>query len=222
MKKISLISLGPALVSALLLTGCDAWVGYRHVPYSPDNRPIPEQREESGEHHVRPLRGTVERVDPREKTIVLETGGREVVVLYDEATTVEASGQAYQPENLEAGDRVEAAVERSPDGLMARGIQLLHDVREGDDRNEEEATGLRGVVRSNDTDDQTLEIEPAGGRRGATVVRYDDETVVEYQGRRYSPDNLERGDAVEIELRDAEGEMLAERIVVVGEGQPVH
>jgi hypothetical protein len=230
MKTISSIGLAPVL-AAVLLTGCE--VGYRHVPYSPVDRPIPR---DTGERHARAVRGTVKSVDPREHTIVLTPGDRddrEIVLSYDEDTTVEYQGRTYRPENLEPGDGIEAAVERSPEGLVARAIQVLQNAHGGEgqeemdrgdmDRDDRAAMTLRGVVRSNDTDGQTVDIERSGPQdRGSDVtVRYDDKTVVEYQGRRYGPENLERGDAVEIELRDGGGEPIADRIVVVGEGQPV-
>jgi hypothetical protein len=53
------------------------------------------------------------------------------------------------------------------------------------------------------------------------VVHYDSSTIVEFEGRRYQPENLERGDEVEVELRDSGGRLLAEEILVVAENQPV-
>ena len=46
-------------------------------------------------------------------------------------------------------------------------------------------------------------------------------TVVEFEGRRYEPANLERGDAVEVQIRDSGGQLLAERILVTGQDQSV-
>ncbi|HEY5612533.1 MAG TPA: hypothetical protein VIK70_02970, partial [Lysobacter sp.] len=51
-----------------------------------------------------------------------------------------------------------------------------------------------------------------GGSRAR--VRYDERTVVEYQGRRYRPEDLERGDEVRIQARQLGSEWLAERIWV--------
>lgn len=79
---------------------------------------------------------------------------------------------------------------------------------------------LRGTVRSTDTSGQTLDIERPG-RTDVAVVHYDDRTVVEFEGRQYTPDNLEQGDVVEIQLRDGGRGMIAQRIVVVGQGQQV-
>ena len=46
-------------------------------------------------------------------------------------------------------------------------------------------------------------------------LRYDGRTTVEYQGRLYRPEDLDRGDQVRIQVRRrGNGEWLAERIVV--------
>jgi len=82
---------------------------------------------------------------------------------------------------------------------------------------------LRGTVRYVDTSARTVEIEtPAGqGRTDLVRVQYDDDTNVESQGKRYSPENLQLGNRVEIDLRDDGGghRLLAQRIVVVSGGR---
>ncbi|MEO6193902.1 MAG: hypothetical protein ABIS20_12890 [Thermoanaerobaculia bacterium] len=53
------------------------------------------------------------------------------------------------------------------------------------------------------------------------MVRYNTGTTVRYQGRTYSPENIERGDEVRIQAaRDRDGRLSAQEIVVVGERQP--
>ena len=86
---------------------------------------------------------------------------------------------------------------------------------------------LRGTVRYIDTRGRTLEIEPvrnsrfttdsgsSSSRSGVIVVHYDAQTVVEFEGKRYTPDNLEQGDEVEVDVRDSGGRLMAEEIVVV-------
>jgi hypothetical protein len=82
---------------------------------------------------------------------------------------------------------------------------------------------LRGTVRYVDTSARTVEIEtfPGQGRPHRVTVQYDDATSVESEGRRFSPDNLQLGNRVEIDLRvDGGGQMLlAQRIAVVGRDQ---
>lgn len=94
---------------------------------------------------------------------------------------------------------------------------------------------VRGTVRAIDTRDRTLEIERSrassnnfstgtsgdpGYRMGDVVeVHYDAQTVVEFQGRRYAVENLERGDLVEVEIRDQGGRLHAEEILVLADSQ---
>jgi hypothetical protein len=109
-----------------------------------------------------------------------------------------------------------------------------YDPRDDDSRDGDLATDLRGTVRSIDLRSRTLEIERSGyGSRGFSsgtrpgpsddviVVRYDAGTTVRFQGRAYSPENIERGDEVRIQAaRDRDGRLLAQEIVVVGEDRP--
>jgi hypothetical protein len=43
--------------------------------------------------------------------------------------------------------------------------------------------------------------------------------VVEFQGRNYQADNLERGDEVEIDARNVGGQLMAQQIVVVNDAR---
>jgi hypothetical protein len=198
--------------------------------------------------NVTNVRGTIERVDTRERYIVVNSEdtqynlrngqGGEVLVYYDDRTTVEHQGGTYRPQDLEPGDRILADVNDSGGRLFAEEIQVLYDVTSGtsqDDRygqndpySDNRTSELRGTVRNNDTRNRTLEVEASrygssfsSGQGDVVVVRYDANTVVEFEGRRYTPDNLERGDLVEIEVRNLGGEMIAQEILVVGENQPI-
>jgi hypothetical protein len=189
------------------------------------------------------VRGTVERVNTRERYIVVDReddssnlrnsgDAAEVFVYYDDRTTVEHQGRTYRPDDLEAGDRILADVSESGGRLLAEEIQVLYDVTGGTGQDDDvfgsdRTSELRGTVRYVDTRDRTLEIEPRSsssfstGRSDVVVVHYDSSTIVEFEGRRYQPENLERGDEVEVELRDSGGRLLAEEILVVAENQPV-
>src|SRR5581483_11703774 len=80
-------------------------------------------------------------------------------------------------------------------------------------RDEDRGGSLQGVVRSVDTSAQTLTISDAD--RGTVTVGYDDHTPVLFQGERYGPDNLERGDEVRVRVHDYDGQLFAQEIVVV-------
>ena len=236
-----------AIIAAAVLTGCGS-SGVGDVLGGPrtgsSNGPYNQSAND--------VQGTVRSVDTRNRLIVVDSEGtdsrynlrngndnREVVLYYDDRTTVEHSGRTYRPEDLERGDRIRAGVqETSGDRLVAQQIEVLYDVSSGgSDTRDDLTSDLRGTVRYVDTRNRTLELEtsrygsgfaPEGssssdryGSGDVVVVTYDSQTIVEYQGRRYEPSNLERGDLVEVDVRDSGGQRLAERIVVVSENQPV-
>jgi hypothetical protein len=200
--------------------------------------------------------GTIESVNTRDRTIVvdaestgysnnLRNGGDEVVLSYDDSTTVEFQGRTFRPEDLERGDRILAEVDssyRSGSSFRVQEIQVLYDVSGGtgstnndgynDSYNDSYADrDVRGTVRYLDTRDRTVEIQTtsargfsSGGSTGSTssgvvVVHYDSQTIVEFEGRRYQPENLERGDEVEVEVREVGGRLMAEEIQVVGDAR---
>ena len=231
--KLQRISFLAALVAALVLTGCGSSgigdiLGGGSSTGTSTNDPYNQ--------NINNVRGTVERVNTTEQYIVVDReettsnlrngGDDEVVLYYDDRTTVEHQGKTYKPADLEAGDRILADVNQSGNRLLAEEIQVLYDVTSNssddqygnDDRyNDTRTTELRGTVRYVDTRDQTLELEPSTGRTGLVVVHYDSSTIVEFEGKRYKPENLERGDRVEVEVRELNGRMIAEEILVVGE-----
>jgi hypothetical protein len=64
-------------------------------------------------------------------------------------------------------------------------------------------------------DTRARSIRLDGGYGGAAEVVYDARTSVEYQGRAYRPEDLERGDQVRIQARQiGTNQWLAERIIV--------
>jgi len=264
MRRIPSLSFLAPLMAAALLTGCG--VGYRSYPgggYPGDYPRGPEGTYGRSGDRFGDLRGTVESVNTRERLIYVDRegddprynlqndgGGQdEVVIAYDQGTSVRYQGRDYRPEDLERGDRIQASIDRSGNNgrLFASNIDVLYDVSEGgpggyDNNNggygdRDVRTDVRGTVRSIDTRSRTLEIDrsddgpdPGGysdSRRGTrdgrgqghrVLVYYDPNTSVRYQGRLYSPENIERGDEVEIQARDLGGRLVAQEITVVGEG----
>lgn len=239
--KLQRISFLTALVAALVLTGCGSSgigdiLGGGSSTGTGTNDPYNQ--------NVNNVRGTVERVNTTERYIVVDSesttsnlrngGDDEMVLYYDDRTTVEFQGRTFTPADLESGDRILADVDSNGSRLMVEEIQVLYDVTsntsddnyddryDNDNDNDNDTYGtrtqeLRGTVRYVDTRDQTLELEPTSGRSGLVVVHYDASTIVEFEGRRYKPENLERGDRVEVEVRELNGRMIAEEILVVGE-----
>lgn len=258
MRKTPVTSAFSAICLAALLTGCgssgigDILGGGRDTGSQTD--PYRD--------NVTDVRGTVERVDTVNRRIVVDGeayrndlrnsgSGDEIVLYYDDRTTVEYQGQRFQPQDLEAGDRIEVNIAQSGDRLFAEEIEVLYDVTSGtgsstgsstsgtwdDDRDDLGTSEVRGAVVALNTSSRTVDIErrstygsnfdtgstgSSTGRIGEVVrVYYDSDTVVEYQGRRYSPENLERGDVVEVEVSRLNGRLVAEEILVVGENAAV-
>lgn len=233
--KLQRISFLAALVAALVLTGCGS-SGIGDILGGSTGT----STDDPYDQNINNVRGTVERVNTTERYIVVDAeettsnlrngGDDEMVLYYDDRTTVEFQGRTFTPADLESGDRILADVDSNGSRLMVEEIQVLYDVTSNttddydDDRYDDDndpydtrTTEVRGTVRYVDTREQTLELEPSTGRSGLVVVHYDTSTIVEFEGRRYKPENLERGDRVEVEVRELNGRMIAEEILVVGE-----
>ncbi len=149
------------------------------------------------------VRGTIESIDTRNSEIVLSN---RMVVGYDDDTRVEYEGREYRVENLERGDEVFVRV--NPSGRpFARSITVTRSVSAGGSQSYD--ASLRGTVRNIDTRRRTIEIERGYGG-DTTTVEYDSRTAVSYDGRRYTVENLERGDEVDIRTSGR----VAEAIVV--------
>lgn len=170
------------------------------------------------------VRGTVSYVDNSRRTIQIDRGtGSPFTVSYDGSTWVEHQGRRYQPADLERGDEVEVIVQQTAAGVyVAQGINVIRSATTGGGTSA--ASTLRGTVRAVDTSRRQITLEQTSwvsrfneGSLGNTVtLQYDNETQVEFQGRLYPPTNLERGDVVDVQVRDLGGSsMYAQRIVVV-------
>lgn len=170
------------------------------------------------------VRGSVEYVDTGRRTIQIDRdSGAPLTISYDSDTWVEYQGRRYSPANLERGDRVEVIVQQTSAGVyVAQGINVIDSVSGGGGT----TTGsvLRGTIRNVDASRRLITLDQTSwisrfneGSLGNTVtLQYDNSTEVEFQGRLYATTNLERGDVVDVHIRDLGGSnMYAERIVVV-------
>lgn len=204
-----------ALLGALglLLTACVTPGAY------PGSYPGNGYGQPGAGQHGRQIVGTVRSLDRGYGRILLTVdnrggyGGEQLAVRYDQRTRLVYQGQAYPVEGLEPGDVIRIDATQSGRDWWARSVEVLRNVREGG------AYGgaydeLRGTVGMVDTRYRTIRLDGAG-YGGATQVGYDDRTVVEYQGRAYRPENLQRGDLVRVQARRAsDGRWHAERILV--------
>ena len=98
--------------------------------------------------------------------------------------------------------------------LWARRVEVLRDVREGGYGGGAYGQDLRGSVALVDTRSRLIRLDGAG-YGNSMQLRYDERTTVEYQGRLYRPEDMQRGDQVRVQARQVRNnEWLAERIFV--------
>jgi hypothetical protein len=105
--------------------------------------------------------------------------------------------------------------------LAACGSTGIGDILGGG--NNQQAYEIRGVVDSVDVNSRSLYLRNVSGMQsmlsgsnsGSTArVYFDDQTQVNYQGRTYRPQDLERGDEVTIRVDESGNQLMAESINV--------
>lgn len=215
----------------LVLTGC-ATGGYGPGT----GAGYPGQGGYPGQHYPdtrsQSIVGTVDGIDIRGQRLILVTQpqpqqgsrGARVEVYFDRNTRLFYQGRQVAMEGLERGDVVRAEIAQSSGRLFARNVEVIHNVRDGRyggqyGGGQQYGNELRGTVGFVDPRTRSIELQSRGygGSYGAgsTRLRYDERTQVEYQGRRYRPEDLERGDQVRVQARRmGSNELLAERIIV--------
>lgn len=197
----------------MLLSGCIAPGGY--------GQPAPNYPSQYDSQ----LQGTVDGADARNNRIFVivddpRTGrAQRREVRYDQRTRLFYQGREQAVDGLERGDVIRVDVTQSRGVLWARAIEVVRSVREGgygygygDDGGY--GSDLRGAVGVVDTRARLIRLDGAGYGNNSQVT-YDARTTVEYQGRSYRPENLQRGDIVRIQARRlGSNQWLAERIIV--------
>lgn len=167
------------------------------------------------------LRGRVDYVDTSTRAVHLTNvsgtsmlsnsggsgSGSNVRVFYDNQTVVQFQGQNYRVEDLERGDEVTVRVsEATNNTLIADSMTVTHDVSGNSGNNSNTYPGssmgsmLRGTVRNIDTSRRTIEVDR--GYSSSAIVEFGTSTPVYFNGRSYRVADLERGDEIEINVRD--------------------
>lgn len=175
------------------------------------------------------IRGTVDYVDANNRVVHLTnvTGtqsmlsnsgsGSTVNVYFDDQTTVGYEGQAYRVTDLERGDEVSVRVDESGNRLHAESMTVLRDATPtgGSTYPGSGAYGstVRGTVRYVDTSRRTIEIDRGSG--SLLTVQYETSVPVYWNNQRYSVADLERGDEIEVRLRDLGSNRFAAQDITV-------
>lgn len=166
----------------------------------------------SGNNTAYDIRGTVDSVDPNNQSIVLtnvsgyntnlNTGGNgSLRVYYDSRTTLNYQGKTYRPDQLERGDEVTVRVNQSGNQLIAQTMDVTYNSRGGmASSGTTYGSVVHGTVRSVDTYRRTISVDRGYG--SLMTVEYNSNTPVTFNGRSYSPADLEPGDEIDIRTSD--------------------
>ncbi len=202
-------------IAALVTTGCGL-LGGAGGSTTPSPSPAPTS--------TAAVSGTVQSVDAQAHTLTVGAGaGKQMnlrsnertVLTYDDSTVVEYQGQkSYNPQDLEVGDQIEAQVERSGNRLLARNIKVVSSVSDSSGTNSAAPTDWDATVRSVNSGDRTIELVQSGREQYPVRVHYDANTRVEFQGRSYNPEDLERDDGVHVRTHSSGSQLIADQIVV--------
>ncbi len=211
------IGLALAAGASLLLAGCvtPGYGGYGGYPGGGYGNPgYPSS-------YGNQMQGTVEGVDYSRITLRVDDGrssyGERLSIRHDGSTRLYYQGQQYPVTGLERGDVIRIDAVQSGREWYARQIEVVRNVRDGGyggDPYGSYGNDLRGTIGYVDTRARTIQLD-GGGYGGGWKLAYDGRTTVEYQGRMYRPENLQRGDQVRVQARQlGYNQWLAERIVV--------
>jgi hypothetical protein len=215
----TMLSRAAMLAAVLLLAGC-ATGGYGDYPGGrhpgggyPGGYP--------GGYGTQRVLGTVEDVDAYNGRLLLRaddrySGGRTFEVRFDRNVLVVYQGQQVAVDGLERGDGVSIDVETSNGRYWARRIDVVRNVRDGGGYGDPYGYGgdLQGAVDYVDAQRRLIVLTRGGYSGAREQVHYDGNTMVDYGGRLYRPDQLERGDLVRVRARRWNDGWLAERIWV--------
>jgi hypothetical protein len=205
-------------VGLLLLASCGSSGGLGDILGGGTNQPTTNE-----------IRGTVDRIDLSNKIIYLTNtyssmlsggggSGGSTAVHYDNQTYVDFQGRTYRPEDLERGDEVAVKVSQSGNQLVADSVTVLRNVSGGTTGtgtgSGSYTSNVRGTVTFVDASRRTMTIDRGYG--STVTVDYDTNTYVTFDGRTFRPEDLERGDEVDMRVRDlGNGRLIAENVSVL-------
>lgn len=201
------------LSALLLLAGCATGYGGGY----PGSGGYPDGSR--GGYGTQRLVGTVQDVDAYNGRMLVGDdrygGSRPLEVRFDRNVLVVYQGQQVSVDGLERGDRVSMEVQSSGGRYWARRIEVVQNVRDGyGGGGYYGGSSLEGAVDYIDAQRRMIVLTRGGYSGSRETVYYDGNTTVDYGGRLYRPEQLERGDIISIQGRRLNDGWLAERIRV--------
>lgn len=172
------------------------------------------------------IRGTVRYMDSSRRTIEVDRGsGQTVMVEFEANTPVYFNNQTYNPVDLERGDEIDVRANDLGNGrYLARNISVIRSVSSGSSSGSSQYATIRGTVRNVDTSRRTIELDSTswitGFNTGAgtgtrTVVNYNSDIGILVNGRTESLTGLERGDVIEVQVSRDGSTLWAQRLSLV-------
>jgi hypothetical protein len=202
-------------IAAIVTTGCGL-LGGGSGSTTPTPSPAPTS--------AAAVSGTVQSIDAQARTLTVGAGARNQMNLRNSDRTVLSydgfhrrrvpGAKSYNPQDLEAGDQIEAQVERNGNLRLARNIKVVYSVSGNSGANSAAVTGWNATVRSVNSGNRTIELVQPGREPYPVTVNYDANTRVDFQGRSYKPEDLKRNDEVEVRTHSAGSQVIADHIIV--------
>ena len=223
-----LLALVAAALTLTLLTSCSTMGGLGGIFGSPTNGGYPSSQTSS-------VQGIVNRVDTGNQRIDLtlnsSQGSQNSTIYYNSQTRVLYQNQTYNPSYLQRGDQVDVQLYDSGNGQTVANTITVYQRSAGNypnnnypnnnyPNNGSPSSDIRGTVTLVDTQAQRIDLSNAtygNGLRnsqGASSIYYDSNTRVLYQNKNYSPNDLERGDQVDVLAYNTNGRYLADTVTV--------
>lgn len=173
--------------------------------------------------------GTVRYVNTSSHTLTIDRGyNQTAVVEYDTNTSVSYNGRNYMVTDLEPGDQVSIASRDFGGGrLVATNISVTRSVSSSSTSGttSSQYATIRGTVQYVDTNARTITLNstswstgflPGYGNTSSVTVRYDSGMNIYVNGQAQSLSGLERGDVVDVQVRDlGNNNLLAQNITLV-------
>jgi hypothetical protein len=176
------------------------------------------------------VRGTVDSIDTRDGSILLTNASgtsmlsssgnaaNTVRVYFDNNTEVYYNGQTYRADQLDRGDQVDVKVREDGSRLYADSMTVTYNAATTSSStyptnpNGSYSTDVTGTVRYVDTSRRTIQVDSGYGN--LVTVSYDTNTPVLYNGRSYSPADLQVGDQVTIRTGGSGSSLYARDVTV--------